>query len=67
MPICYSLKMQGHSIVLFCPPPFQPCPDVYWFPLFSDIGCDHIVQEMENFGQWSGGRNTVCIYTPKPM
>lgn len=35
-----------------------PCPDVYWFPLFSDIGCDHIVQEMENFGQWSGGRNT---------
>ncbi|XP_041702016.2 procollagen-lysine,2-oxoglutarate 5-dioxygenase 1 isoform X2 [Coregonus clupeaformis] len=35
-----------------------PCPDVYWFPIFSDIGCDHIVQEMENFGQWSGGKNT---------
>ncbi|KAJ8016418.1 hypothetical protein DPEC_G00007010 [Dallia pectoralis] len=34
-----------------------PCPDVYWFPIFSDTACDHIVQEMENFGQWSGGKN----------
>ncbi|XP_046896504.1 procollagen-lysine,2-oxoglutarate 5-dioxygenase 1 isoform X3 [Hypomesus transpacificus] len=34
-----------------------PCPDVYWFPIFSDIGCNHIVEEMENFGQWSGGNN----------
>ncbi|XP_058499105.1 procollagen-lysine,2-oxoglutarate 5-dioxygenase 1 [Solea solea] len=35
-----------------------PCPDVYWFPVFSDIACNHMVEEMENFGQWSGGRNT---------
>ncbi|XP_073327135.1 procollagen-lysine,2-oxoglutarate 5-dioxygenase 1 isoform X1 [Pagrus major] len=35
-----------------------PCPDVYWFPIFSDVACDHIVEEMENFGDWSGGRNT---------
>ncbi|KAM6976630.1 procollagen-lysine,2-oxoglutarate 5-dioxygenase 1 isoform 2-T2 [Aplochiton taeniatus] len=35
-----------------------PCPDVYWFPVFSDVGCNHIVEEMEHFGQWSGGRNT---------
>ncbi|XP_076131950.1 procollagen-lysine,2-oxoglutarate 5-dioxygenase 1 isoform X2 [Alosa pseudoharengus] len=35
-----------------------PCPDVYWFPIFSEVGCDHIVQEMEHFGQWSGGGNT---------
>uniref|UniRef100_A0A3P8ZIN8 Procollagen-lysine,2-oxoglutarate 5-dioxygenase 1 n=1 Tax=Esox lucius TaxID=8010 RepID=A0A3P8ZIN8_ESOLU len=35
-----------------------PCPDVYWFPILSVTGCDHIVEEMENFGQWSGGGNT---------
>ncbi|KAJ0036153.1 hypothetical protein NQD34_004830 [Periophthalmus magnuspinnatus] len=35
-----------------------PCPDVYWFPIFSEIACDHIVEEMENFGKWSGGGNT---------
>ncbi|XP_031422927.1 procollagen-lysine,2-oxoglutarate 5-dioxygenase 1 isoform X2 [Clupea harengus] len=34
-----------------------PCPDVYWFPIFSEVACDHIVEEMENFGQWSGGGN----------
>ncbi|KAK5863067.1 hypothetical protein PBY51_000125 [Eleginops maclovinus] len=35
-----------------------PCPDVYWFPIFSDVACDHIVEEMEHFGKWSGGDNT---------
>uniref|UniRef100_A0A671XQD3 Procollagen-lysine,2-oxoglutarate 5-dioxygenase 1 n=1 Tax=Sparus aurata TaxID=8175 RepID=A0A671XQD3_SPAAU len=35
----------------------SPCPDVYWFPVFSDVACDHLVEEMEHFGQWSGGRN----------
>ncbi|XP_069025309.1 procollagen-lysine,2-oxoglutarate 5-dioxygenase 1 isoform X3 [Embiotoca jacksoni] len=34
-----------------------PCPDVYWFPLFSDVACDHLVEEMENNGGWSGGGN----------
>ncbi|KAM9752463.1 LOW QUALITY PROTEIN: procollagen-lysine,2-oxoglutarate 5-dioxygenase 1 [Menidia menidia] len=34
-----------------------PCPDVYWFPIFSDVACRHIVEEMENFGGWSGGGN----------
>ncbi|XP_067251473.1 procollagen-lysine,2-oxoglutarate 5-dioxygenase 1 isoform X3 [Chanodichthys erythropterus] len=34
-----------------------PCPDVYWFPIFTDVGCNHLVEEMENFGQWSGGGN----------
>uniref|UniRef100_A0A3Q3JRQ0 Procollagen-lysine,2-oxoglutarate 5-dioxygenase 1 n=1 Tax=Monopterus albus TaxID=43700 RepID=A0A3Q3JRQ0_MONAL len=34
-----------------------PCPDVYWFPVFSDIACDHLVEEMEHFGKWSGGGN----------
>lgn len=34
-----------------------PCPDVYWFPIFSDVACNHLVEEMEHFGQWSGGGN----------
>ncbi|KAM3824071.1 LOW QUALITY PROTEIN: procollagen-lysine,2-oxoglutarate 5-dioxygenase 1 [Vipera latastei] len=35
-----------------------PCPDVYWFPLFTDAACDELVEEMEHFGQWSKGDNT---------
>ncbi|XP_066546669.1 procollagen-lysine,2-oxoglutarate 5-dioxygenase 1 isoform X2 [Amia ocellicauda] len=35
-----------------------PCPDVYWFPIMTDVGCNHLVEEMENFGQWSGGSNS---------
>ncbi|XP_041859069.1 procollagen-lysine,2-oxoglutarate 5-dioxygenase 1 isoform X1 [Melanotaenia boesemani] len=35
----------------------NPCPDVYWFPVFSDVACNHLVEEMENFGKWSGGGN----------
>uniref|UniRef100_W5MDY2 Procollagen-lysine,2-oxoglutarate 5-dioxygenase 1 n=1 Tax=Lepisosteus oculatus TaxID=7918 RepID=W5MDY2_LEPOC len=34
-----------------------PCPDVYWFPIISDVGCNHLVEEMEHFGQWSHGSN----------
>uniref|UniRef100_A0A7N9AMV3 procollagen-lysine 5-dioxygenase n=1 Tax=Mastacembelus armatus TaxID=205130 RepID=A0A7N9AMV3_9TELE len=33
----------------------QPCPDVYWFPAFSEKMCDHLVETMEDFGQWSMG------------
>ncbi|KAM6414638.1 procollagen-lysine,2-oxoglutarate 5-dioxygenase 2 isoform 2-T2 [Rhynochetos jubatus] len=35
----------------------QPCPDVFWFPIFSDAACDELVEEMEHFGQWSGGKH----------
>uniref|UniRef100_A0AAV2M1Z1 Procollagen-lysine,2-oxoglutarate 5-dioxygenase 1 n=1 Tax=Knipowitschia caucasica TaxID=637954 RepID=A0AAV2M1Z1_KNICA len=35
----------------------SPCPDVYWFPVLSDVACDHIVEEMEHHGKWSGGGN----------
>ncbi|CAL8312658.1 unnamed protein product [Merluccius merluccius] len=35
----------------------QPCPDVFWFPVLSEKACDEIVEEMENFGSWSGGRH----------
>ncbi|XP_033839766.1 multifunctional procollagen lysine hydroxylase and glycosyltransferase LH3 isoform X1 [Periophthalmus magnuspinnatus] len=33
----------------------QPCPDVYWFPAFSEKMCDDLVETMEDHGQWSGG------------
>ncbi|XP_028923971.1 procollagen-lysine,2-oxoglutarate 5-dioxygenase 2 isoform X2 [Ornithorhynchus anatinus] len=35
----------------------QPCPDVFWFPIFSEKACDELVEEMEHFGQWSGGKH----------
>ncbi|XP_067390600.1 multifunctional procollagen lysine hydroxylase and glycosyltransferase LH3 isoform X2 [Emydura macquarii macquarii] len=33
----------------------QPCPDVYWFPVFTEAACDELVGEVEHFGVWSGG------------
>ncbi|XP_063772039.1 procollagen-lysine,2-oxoglutarate 5-dioxygenase 2 isoform X2 [Pseudophryne corroboree] len=36
----------------------EPCPDVFWFPVFSEQACDEIVEEMEHFGQWSGSKNS---------
>lgn len=41
----------------------QPCPDVFWFPVFSNQACDEIVEEMEHFGEWSGSKHSVssCI------
>lgn len=35
----------------------QPCPDVYWFPAFSDKMCDALIETVEDFGQWSGGKH----------
>ncbi|KAL7990893.1 hypothetical protein Chor_014323 [Crotalus horridus] len=35
----------------------QPCPDVFWFPIFSETACNELVEEMEHFGQWSGGKH----------
>lgn len=39
----------------------QPCPDVYWFPLMSETMCQHLIEEMEHFGRWSGGKNDVSM------
>merc|ERR1719347_2381893 len=36
----------------------QPCPDVYWFPLFTDRFCDEFIAEAENYGKWSDGTNS---------
>jgi hypothetical protein len=40
----------------------QPCPDVYWFPIVTDRFADELVEEMENFGRWSDGSNSVREY-----
>ncbi|EDV23843.1 uncharacterized protein TRIADDRAFT_50405 [Trichoplax adhaerens] len=45
----YSINLRDdHEIQM-------PCSDVYWFPVVSEIFCKHLVEEMENFGQWSAG------------
>ncbi|RXM36855.1 Procollagen-lysine,2-oxoglutarate 5-dioxygenase 2 [Acipenser ruthenus] len=35
-----------------------PCPDVFWFPIFSEKACDELIGEMEHYGSWSGGKYT---------
>ncbi|OBS64584.1 hypothetical protein A6R68_06880, partial [Neotoma lepida] len=47
----YSRALDGEGLVE------QPCPDVYWFPLLTEQMCDELVEEMEHYGQWSGGRH----------
>ncbi|KAM8927581.1 procollagen-lysine,2-oxoglutarate 5-dioxygenase 1 [Pelodytes ibericus] len=47
----HSLALKGKSIE-------TPCPDVYWFPIFTEKACDDLVEEMENFGKWSTGDNS---------
>ncbi|EMP41512.1 Procollagen-lysine,2-oxoglutarate 5-dioxygenase 1, partial [Chelonia mydas] len=47
----YTLALKGKLVE-------TPCPDVYWFPIFTDVACDELVEEMEHFGQWSKGDNT---------
>lgn len=36
---------------------FQPCPDVYQFPIVTKLYAEHLVEEMEHYGQWSSGAN----------
>lgn len=40
---------------------FQPCPDVFWFPIVSPRFCKEFIEIMENFGQWSDGSNNVGV------
>uniref|UniRef100_A0A8D0GZQ9 Procollagen-lysine,2-oxoglutarate 5-dioxygenase 1 n=1 Tax=Sphenodon punctatus TaxID=8508 RepID=A0A8D0GZQ9_SPHPU len=47
----YTVALKGQLVKM-------PCPDVYWFPIFTDAACDELVEEMEHFGQWSRGGNT---------
>lgn len=32
---------------------------MFWFPLFTQKACDELVEEMEHYGSWSGGRHEV--------
>lgn len=38
--------------------PKQPCPDVYWFPIVTDIFCESLIDITETFGKWSDGSNS---------
>ena len=33
----------------------MPCPDVYNVPLLSPLCCQHLIEEVEHYGKWSGG------------
>jgi len=35
----------------------MPCPDVYWFPMFTEKFCNEFIAEAEHFGKWSDGSN----------
>ncbi len=35
----------------------EPCPDVFWFPIVTDVFADSLVDVMEAFGKWSSGTN----------
>ena len=39
----------------------KACPDVYWFPVVTPTYCKHLIEIMENFGQWSNGQNYVRL------
>ncbi|KAM9299257.1 procollagen-lysine,2-oxoglutarate 5-dioxygenase 1 [Gastrophryne carolinensis] len=47
----HSFALKGKNIE-------SPCPDVYWFPVFTDTACNDLVEEMEHFGKWSSGSNS---------
>lgn len=36
----------------------QPCPDVYWFPIVTEVFCEELIAIMENFGKWSDGSSS---------
>nr|VZI35145.1 unnamed protein product [Spirometra erinaceieuropaei] len=35
----------------------QPCTDVFWIPLMSEVFCKQLIEEMEHYGKWSDGSN----------
>lgn len=39
----------------------QPCPDVFWLPITTPTFCQHLIEEMEHYGKWSGGGHEVRI------
>lgn len=61
-PSCLVLSFVTQLLSCAMSSVLQPCPDVYWFPVFSDVACNHLVEEMEHYGKWSGGGNMVCYH-----
>lgn len=49
----YSKQLQPETAIQ------QVCPDVFMFPVVSETFCQHLIEEMENFGKWSDGSNSV--------
>ena len=37
----------------------EPCVDVFLVPLMSEVFCNHLIEEMEHYGKWSGGKPEV--------
>jgi len=35
----------------------QPCPDVFWVPIGTETFTQHLIEECEHFGEWSGGKS----------
>ena len=52
--LLYVIK--NYSIDSVC---WQPCPDVYWFPLMKPRFCKEFIEIMEAYGEWSDGTNKV--------
>ena len=62
--ILYFLSLIIHPLGFLSPAP-QPCPDVYWFPLFKERFAQDLIDVCENYGQWSDGSHTVSHYPVK--
>lgn len=57
----YSQALDPNTTLL------QPCPDVYWFPVFTPAFTWSLIDEMENFGSWSNGQNSVSQRSTVPL
>jgi len=45
----YSQSLEPNSTIA------MPCPDVYWFPVFTERYAKEIIEVFENYGRWSDG------------
>jgi len=35
----------------------EPCKDVFWFPIFTKLFCDELIQYCNDLNEWSDGKN----------
>ena len=57
----YRRAIRGTMIIIL-QRSFQPCPDVYWFPIVSARFAKELIELVEAFGQWSDGTNYVSCW-----